>query len=201
MAEMSREDANLLDSLEKLELDVNTLFKSKTGHNESNPFVRRKRSKSLSSLTSARKVKTSPCPPAKCPDKKKRILREPILKYPKHFGKPWKIGNHGYLFGGKFSNTKDFKSLIRSYELLCLRDKKSPPTGDAVEKSSFTQSRSINADKCESSVPRCVETCSNQARLNAHPPCDITMDELASYFETFVHIPKKMSSMAEMMYI
>ncbi|KAJ0178295.1 hypothetical protein K1T71_006118 [Dendrolimus kikuchii] len=41
-------------------------------------------------------------------------------------------------------------------------------------------------------------TCSQQA-LN--PPCDITIDELASYFETLVHIPKKMSSMAEMMYI
>ncbi|CAB3251592.1 unnamed protein product [Arctia plantaginis] len=41
-------------------------------------------------------------------------------------------------------------------------------------------------------------TCSQQA-LN--PPCDVTIDELASYFETLVHIPKKMSSMAEMMYI
>lgn len=30
---------------------------------------------------------------------------------------------------------------------------------------------------------------------------DITIDELASYFDTLVHIPKKMSSMAEMMYI
>lgn len=29
---------------------------------------------------------------------------------------------------------------------------------------------------------------------------DTSMDELASYFDTFVHIPKKMSSMAEMMY-
>lgn len=30
---------------------------------------------------------------------------------------------------------------------------------------------------------------------------DVTIDELASYFDTFVHIPKKMSTMAEMMYI
>lgn len=29
---------------------------------------------------------------------------------------------------------------------------------------------------------------------------DITVDELAGYFENFVHIPKKMSHMAEMMY-
>lgn len=41
-------------------------------------------------------------------------------------------------------------------------------------------------------------SCSQEA-LN--PPCDVTIDELASYFETLVHIPKKMSSMAEMMYI
>lgn len=44
-------------------------------------------------------------------------------------------------------------------------------------------------------------SCSTQARLNNVMPCDITIDEMASYFETLVHIPKKMSSMAEMMYI
>lgn len=44
-------------------------------------------------------------------------------------------------------------------------------------------------------------SCSTQARLNSMMPCDITIDEMASYFETLVHIPKKMSSMAEMMYI
>lgn len=43
-------------------------------------------------------------------------------------------------------------------------------------------------------------TCSQQARMNTSN-CDVTIDELASYFETFVHIPKKMSEMAEMMYI
>lgn len=42
-------------------------------------------------------------------------------------------------------------------------------------------------------------TCSQQALYL--PNCDVTIDELASYFETFVHIPKKMSTMAEMMYI
>lgn len=46
-----------------------------------------------------------------------------------------------------------------------------------------------------------TSTCSQQARMNVTPPCDVTIDELASYFETFVHIPKKMSTMAEMMYI
>ncbi|XP_055373317.1 probable ATP-dependent RNA helicase ddx42 [Condylostylus longicornis] len=44
-------------------------------------------------------------------------------------------------------------------------------------------------------------SCSQQARINSTTNCDVTIDELASYFETFVHIPKKMSEMAEMMYI
>lgn len=43
-------------------------------------------------------------------------------------------------------------------------------------------------------------SCSQQALMN-ETNCDVTIDELASYFETFVYIPKKMSSMAEMMYI
>lgn len=38
-------------------------------------------------------------------------------------------------------------------------------------------------------------SCSQQARLD-----DLTVDELACYLEDFVYIPKKMSSMAEMMY-
>ena len=38
-------------------------------------------------------------------------------------------------------------------------------------------------------------TCSQEARLD-----DLSVDELAGYFEDFVYIPKKMSTMAEMMY-
>jgi hypothetical protein len=45
-------------------------------------------------------------------------------------------------------------------------------------------------------------SCSQQARMTASSSCDdVTIDELASYFDIFVHIPKKMSHMAEMMYI
>lgn len=46
-------------------------------------------------------------------------------------------------------------------------------------------------------------TCSQQASYNSTNPgsCDdVTIGELASYLDTIVHIPKKMSSMAEMMY-
>lgn len=45
-----------------------------------------------------------------------------------------------------------------------------------------------------------TRSCSQQAAGNATAD-DVTIDELACYFDTFVHIPKKMSSMAEMMYI
>lgn len=38
-------------------------------------------------------------------------------------------------------------------------------------------------------------SCSQEARLD-----DLTVNELAGYFDDFVYIPKKMSSMAEMMY-
>lgn len=48
---------------------------------------------------------------------------------------------------------------------------------------------------------RCSTSCSQQAGNSAAACDDVTIDELASYFDTFVHIPKKMSSMAEMMYI
>ncbi|XP_034239753.1 oxidative stress-responsive serine-rich protein 1 [Thrips palmi] len=49
-------------------------------------------------------------------------------------------------------------------------------------------------------------TCSQQARMvgTSHVSSgsdDVTIDELASYFDLFVHIPRKMSHMAENMYI
>lgn len=47
-------------------------------------------------------------------------------------------------------------------------------------------------------------SCSQEAGSSGASPRnsdDVTIVELASYFDTMVHIPKKMSSMAEMMYI
>lgn len=77
-------------------------------------------------------------------------------------------------------------------------------SGEAIQTNSShnSRSRSKNSprecdensnDRAKSDTPSC-----SQQALN--PPCDITIDELASYFETFVHIPRKMTSMAEMMY-
>jgi hypothetical protein len=40
-------------------------------------------------------------------------------------------------------------------------------------------------------------SCSSQARSST---TDLTVGELAAYFEEYMHLPKKMSQMAEMMY-
>ncbi|ELT90054.1 hypothetical protein CAPTEDRAFT_225506 [Capitella teleta] len=48
------------------------------------------------------------------------------------------------------------------------------------------------------SVHPCARPCS--CAEQAQRVDDLTVDELACYFEDFVHIPKKMSAMAEMMY-
>ncbi|XP_022225704.1 uncharacterized protein LOC111076280 [Drosophila obscura] len=68
------------------------------------------------------------------------------------------------------------------------------------ERNAFT----ISASKRSLSVSLMGTTCSQQACYNTTTPSncdDVTISELASYFDTMVHIPKKMSSMAEMMYI
>lgn len=54
--------------------------------------------------------------------------------------------------------------------------------------------KNSNADSCQTCDTDPV-SCSQQARLD-----DMTVNELACYFEDFVYIPKKMSTMAEMMY-
>lgn len=74
----------------------------------------------------------------------------------------------------------------------------SPRTHSSQQQPSQQQSPSSSSPTASTSSA----SCSTQARLNGSSmPCDITIDEMASYFETLVHIPKKMSSMAEMMYI
>uniref|UniRef100_A0A182NH32 Oxidative stress-responsive serine-rich protein 1 n=1 Tax=Anopheles dirus TaxID=7168 RepID=A0A182NH32_9DIPT len=70
--------------------------------------------------------------------------------------------------------------------------------GSSSSSPSATSSNATNAASATSASS--VASCSQQARLNAMP-CDVTIDEMASYFETLVYIPKKMSTMAEMMYI
>ncbi|XP_065357526.1 uncharacterized protein LOC135951755 [Calliphora vicina] len=79
-----------------------------------------------------------------------------------------------------------------------------PLLGSSIISTSLQQRNVSNlSPEHASNHSRCSTTCSQQAGNSAAAAScdDVTIDELASYFDTFVHIPKKMSSMAEMMYI
>lgn len=124
----------------------------------------------------------------------------------------------GKILGLGVSNQTDFKSLLcgqkqpvksvaysrpsfvgirthRSKNVLCSTTKKKQKNCTHCMESDSPAAESSSTLKAQSS------SCSMQARLST-PTCDdTTIDELASYFDLFVHIPKKMSHMAEMMYI
>lgn len=125
-------------------------------------------------------------------------------------GKNSKIFGHG-------SIAKDFKALNMSQDSRQAKDDTS--IQDNFQAGSFQRARSNTMPSLKrgpgpgggnnsqpettgssSGQPSSSNTCSVQARISP-PSCDVTIDELASYFEEFVHIPKKMSHMAEMMYI
>lgn len=129
--------------------------------------------------------------------------------------KPSISGKNSKIFGhGSF--TKDFKALNINQDSKQAKDDAS--IQDNYQTGSFQRARSNTmpslkrgpgpgggtgtpSDTASSSTQSSnSNTCSVQARISA-PSCDVTIDELASYFEEFVHIPKKMSHMAEMMYI
>lgn len=122
------------------------------------------------------------------------------------------------ILGSDFSNQIDFKYLLRgqkqpmksvmysrpsfvgirmhrSTNMVCSATKKKQKNCTHYTKSDSPVTDTSPSFKAQS------PSCSVQARLNT-PICDdTTIDELASYFDLFVHIPRKMSHMAEMMYI
>ncbi|XP_072386331.1 uncharacterized protein [Diabrotica undecimpunctata] len=208
MADMSQEDVNLLNSLEKLELDIKS-NKKPVNSFKSNPFMRRRRSKSLSSINfgstcdcASKHQSVKHTTSFKKPNKK--ILRDPVLKFVECSQKGKHSKGHSSKkkdkqFGEMSKPTDDFKSIINGCELLSIRNNDS--NLDRYSAPSFLIAQYQNNTQRSDSTSQNIGSCSHQARMNVNPPCDVTIDELASYFETFVHIPKKMSSMAEMMYI
>lgn len=81
-------------------------------------------------------------------------------------------------------------------------------TESSAEQKLAAVSEQLQHTNLEPSAPSCLAlssttkvqttpdlTCSQQARMD-----DTTVDELASYFDNLVYIPRKMSVMAEMMY-
>ncbi|KAJ8981069.1 hypothetical protein NQ317_007205 [Molorchus minor] len=214
MAEMSQEDANLSNFLQKLELDC-SLKKKPPEDCQINPFMKRKRSKSLSSInfgSSCDCIKKNQnikhTISFKRPNRK--ILRDPVLRFVRcthnsdtkaHNIKLHKMHNRKDKLFGQCSKVadQDFKSIIDACEELKL-DNSDNLNNNYVTPSFLSARTQFNVQRSESANSN-IGSCSHQARMNVNPPCDVTIDELASYFETFVHIPKKMSSMAEMMYI
>ncbi|XP_070161476.1 oxidative stress-responsive serine-rich protein 1 [Polyergus mexicanus] len=76
--------------------------------------------------------------------------------------------------------------------------KRCPGPGGGEQRTATGQSDTSSSSTQQlSSSPN---TCSVQARISPPSSSDVTIGELAGYFEEFVHIPKKMSHMAEMMY-
>lgn len=86
--------------------------------------------------------------------------------------------------------------ILKAFDTLSFKELRiqSPKPNSPNDSSGSTTKRENNSNN----------SCSIQARMepSLYSDCDDTsIEELASYFDLFVHIPKKMSSMAEMMYI
>lgn len=102
----------------------------------------------------------------------------------------------------RISSLKDYRSLRNAL----------PPIPEDIDEEDQTISSPETCLTETSLLPSTVPTVSPPQAVNAtaHQSCsqqalmettdDITIDELASYLEVLVHIPKKMSPMAEMMY-
>lgn len=192
-----------------------------------NPFTRR-RSKSLSSINfgscscSQRSLRlTKGGVTVKRLQNGRKILKEPVLKYIHHKCKQTgglssellACNKHKAklkLFGECSTQQEHtFRSIIDAWQQLNLAGSNNNVNKPQQQHQELCASPSFRSAQIFDSTSRnvhseasvCSSSCSHQARVGISQPCDVTIDELASYFETFVHIPKKMSSMAEMMYI
>lgn len=216
---MAKEDS-ITTSLQSLELSSESRLRRKVPENEAgNPFMRRKRSKSLSSINifgptcnNCKKISSKTKHTTSFKHSiNKRILREPTLKF---VGKCTHTSDSKLVLSncvksdssrkklfGQYSRMQeqDFRSIVQGCEQLSLAN-----ANDGVQDYSLPSFQCARLSSSSTQRTDCANvstSCSHQARMSVAPPCDVTIDELASYFETFVHIPKKMSSMAEMMYI
>ncbi|XP_013403426.1 uncharacterized protein LOC106168785 [Lingula anatina] len=85
-------------------------------------------------------------------------------------------------------------SCSKDVKEICASNGDHPSELPVISRKKITRSSS-NSPRESLETPTLTRTCSQEARLD-----EMTVDELACYFEDFVYIPKKMSSMAEMMY-
>ncbi|XP_049874077.1 uncharacterized protein LOC126372399 [Pectinophora gossypiella] len=144
-----------------------------------------------------------------CKKKQNKILKEPVLKLLQVNGQNCSVSEDCYHMCKKISrlpvkssDSLSVCALVDNCNQLRISSggNEEPPASVEQNESQWWKSNVTNARQTKDTISGMTQagSCSQQA-LN--PPCDVTIDELASYFETLVHIPKKMSSMAEMMYI
>ncbi|XP_063827790.1 uncharacterized protein LOC135077169 [Ostrinia nubilalis] len=209
---MAKEDLLLPVEMGKLEIEP---IKTNKPMKEDNPFINKSQQKNIFSRSYASHSKCT-CPQQKnymtiCKKKHNKVIRDPVLKIIKTCSKDSSVLEEGCIAQSKGyplsrtinADVLNLCALVDNCNQLRISSdvKKQNVTAKEVNSKNNWWKNDISlARQTKQSVPDKSQTgtCSQQA-LN--PPCDVTIDELASYFETLVHIPKKMSSMAEMMYI
>ncbi|XP_034100341.1 uncharacterized protein LOC117565376 [Drosophila albomicans] len=132
-----------------------------------------------------------------------------------------KSRNHNISIKSSINNACSFRDLIGECNILLDESKSKKAISNTTNRplsKNFTiwqQQQSASDDVQKKERERSTIAINNSARLSCSQEAsnnnlattsgrncdDVTIGELASYFDTMVHIPKKMSSMAEMMYI
>lgn len=203
---MAKEDILLREEMGRLEIEPIKLNKSRS---DENPFLKNSK-RTLLKRTSAQRSSCS-CSPTNtnngiCKKKHNKILKESVL----HIVKTCVANNVGDKEDCKdeVSTTHNINTdplnlctLVKTCNQLKISNglnNQIKSKNDNDKTKWWKNEVSCSGESREQRHSNQAGSCSQQA-LN--PQCDITIDELASYFETLVHIPKKMSSMAEMMYI
>lgn len=208
---MVKEDLLLPVEMGKLEIEPT---KTNKPLKEENPFINKSQQLNYSARSHIQHAKCS-CSLQKnyvtiCKKRNNKIIKDPVLKILKRNSYNNIVKEEGC--SSKIYSSSSLKINSDVLNLCALVDncnqlrissgakKQDTTLSEVRSKHKWWKNDISHARQIKQSAPEKSQTgtCSQQA-LN--PPCDVTIDELASYFETLVHIPKKMSSMAEMMYI
>lgn len=205
---MSEEDVKFLYNLEKLQIENSGNKNSKQSTNKSNPFERKKMALKCSKINFGTLKSCTKCTKNNIfsknftkTSKNKKILRKPLFNYVKCCHSKYNTDRKENKIYFAVKNEQDFKSIIEGCNQLNIDMKDFPLKEYTSESFLNPRVNVVTQSNSEIVSVNSAASCSHQARMNTAPPCDVTIDELASYFETLVHIPKKMSTMAEMMYI
>ncbi|XP_052774201.1 oxidative stress-responsive serine-rich protein 1-like [Mya arenaria] len=132
-------------------------------------------------------------------EERKQLAKSTLSKDPvKPFSPPSPSCEPSVLFGAKSSaNSQDFGSLFNGSS----GANKSNDTFKFSDYRSQSHKRTRDQAYIDSPNRNSYIDCGQEMRNHEGAAIeDTSVDELAGYFEDYVHIPKKMSSMAEMMY-